>query len=71
MLQVKAARRDRSNIDVKDSTWNQSFFNSLSSQIKSNYIPSEINLMMLIKQILIHISPFAAAIAVKKYWKSQ
>ena len=67
MLQVKAARRDRSNIDVKDSTWNQSFFNSLSSQIKSNYIPSEINLMMLIKQILIHISPFAAAIAVKKY----
>ena len=67
MLQVKAARRDRSNIDVKDSTWNQSFFNSLSSQIKSNYIPSEINLMMLLKQILIHISPFAAAIAVKKY----
>ena len=67
MLQVKAARRDRSNIDVKDSTWNQSFFNSLSSQIKFNYIPSEINLMMLIKQILIHISPFAAAIAVKKY----
>ena len=67
MLQVKAARRDRSNIDVKDSTWNQSFFNSLFSQIKSNYIPSEINLMMLIKQILIHISPFAAAIAVKKY----
>ena len=67
MLQVKAARRDRSNIDVKDSTWNQSFFKSLSSQIKSNYIPSEINLMMLIKQILIHISPFAAAIAVKKY----
>ena len=67
MLQVKAARRDRSNIDVKDSTWNQSFFNSLSSQIKSNYIPSEINLMMLIKQILSHISPFAAAIAVKKY----
>ena len=67
MLQVKAAQRGRSNIDVKDSTWNQSFFNSLSSQIKSNYIPSEINLMMLIKQILIHISPFAAAIAVKKY----
>ena len=41
MLKVKAARKGRPKTDVKDSTWTQSFFNSLSSQIKSDDIPSE------------------------------
>ena len=36
MLKVKAARKGRSKNDVKDSTWTQSIFNVLSSQIKSD-----------------------------------
>ena len=74
MLKLKAAWKDRPKNDVKDSTWTRNFFNSLSSQIKSDDIPSEVKLlsiMMLIAQILIHISPFVAAIAVVKQWKSQ
>ena len=69
MLKLKAAWKDRPKNDVKDSIWTRNFFNSLSSQIKSDDIPSEVKLlsiMMLIAQILIHISPFVAAIAVVK-----
>ena len=44
MLKVKGARKGRPKNDVKDSTWTQSFFNSLSSQIKSDDIPSEVKL---------------------------
>ena len=40
MLKVKAARKCRS----KDSTWTQSSFNFHSSQVKSDDIPSEVNL---------------------------
>ena len=36
MLKVKAARKGRSKNDVKDSTWTQSIFNVLSSQVKSD-----------------------------------
>ena len=41
MLKVKAAQKGRPKNDVKDSTWIQSFFNFLSSQIKFDDIPSE------------------------------
>ena len=42
MLKVKAAQKGRPKNDVKDSTWIQSFFNFLSSQIKSDDIPPEV-----------------------------
>ena len=38
MLRVKAAQKGRPKNDVKHSTWIQSFFNFLSSQIKSDDI---------------------------------
>ena len=41
MLKVKATRKDRPKNDVKHSTWIQSFFDFLSSLIKSDYIPLE------------------------------
>ena len=44
MLQVKAAQKDRPKNDVKHSTWVQSFFNFLSSQIKSDDTPLEVKL---------------------------
>ena len=44
MLKVKAAQKGRPKNDVKDSTWIQSFFNFLSSQIKSDDIPPEVKL---------------------------
>ena len=44
MLKVKAAWKGSPKNDVKDSTWTQSFFNSLSSQIKSDGIPSVVKL---------------------------
>ena len=40
-FKVKATRKGRSKNDVKDSTWIQSFFNFLSSQIKFDDIPPE------------------------------
>ena len=43
-FKVKAPRKGRSKNDVKDSTWIQSFFNFLSSQIKSDDIPPEVKL---------------------------
>ena len=43
-FKVKAPRKGRSKNDVKDSTWIQSFFNFLSSQIKSDDIPHEVKL---------------------------
>ena len=42
MLKVKAAQKGRPKNDVKHSTWIQSFFNFLSSQIKSDDIPPEV-----------------------------
>ena len=44
MLKVKASQEGRPKNDVKDSTWIQSFFNFLSSQIKSDDIPPEVKL---------------------------
>ena len=44
MLKVKAAQKGRPKNDVKHSTWIQSFFNFLSSQIKSDDIPPEVKL---------------------------
>ena len=44
MLKVKAAWKGSPKNDVKDSTWTQSFFNSLSSQIKSDGTPSVVKL---------------------------
>ena len=44
MLKVKAGQKGRPKDDVKDSTWIQSFFNFLSSQIKSDDIPTEMKL---------------------------
>ena len=44
MLKVKAAQKGRPKSDVKDSTWIQSSFNFLSSQIKSDDIPPEVKL---------------------------
>ena len=38
MLKVKAARKGRPKENVKDSTWIQSFFTFLSSQIKPDDI---------------------------------
>ena len=44
MLKVKAAQKGRPKNDVKHSTWIQSFFNFLSSQIKSDDIPLQVKL---------------------------
>ena len=44
MFKVKAAWKGRPKNNVKNSTWTQSFFNSLSSQIKSDGIPSAVKL---------------------------
>ena len=44
MLKVKAAQKGRPKNDVKHSTWIQSFFNFLSSQIKSDDILPEVKL---------------------------
>ena len=44
MLKVKAAQKGRPKNDVKHSTWIQSFFNFLSSQIKSDDIPPKVKL---------------------------
>ena len=44
MLKVKAAQKGRPKNDVKHSTWIQSFFNFLSSQIKSDDILPEVEL---------------------------
>ena len=44
MLKVKAAQKGRPKNDVKRSTWIQSSFNFLSSQIKSDDIPPEVKL---------------------------
>ena len=44
MLKVKAAQKGRPKNDVKHSAWIQSFFNFLSSQIKSDDIPPEVKL---------------------------
>ena len=41
---LKAAHKDRLNNDVKHSAWTQSFFNFLSSQIKSDDILLEVKL---------------------------
>ena len=43
MLKVKAAWKGRPKNDIKDSTWTQFFFNSLSSLIKSDGIQSVVN----------------------------
>ena len=42
MLKVKTVWKDKPKNDVKDSTWIQSFFDFLSSQIKSDDIPPEV-----------------------------
>ena len=42
MLKVKAAQKGRPKNDAKDSTWIQSFFNFLSSQIKFDDILPEV-----------------------------
>ena len=44
MFKVKAAWKGRPKNDVKNSTWTQSFFNFLSSQIKSDGTPSVVKL---------------------------
>ena len=44
MLKVKAAQKDIPKNDVKHSICSQSFFNFLSSQIKSDDIPPEVKL---------------------------
>ena len=44
MLKIKAAQNGRPKNDVKHSTWIQSFFNFLSSKIKSDDIPPEVKL---------------------------
>ena len=44
MLKVKAAQKGRPKNDVKHSAWIQSFFNFLSSQIKSDDILPEVKL---------------------------
>ena len=44
MLKTKAAQKSRPKNDVKHSAWIQSFFNFLSSQIKSDDIPNEVKL---------------------------
>ena len=42
MLKTKAAQKSRPKNDVKHSAWIQSFFNFLSSQIKSDDILPEV-----------------------------
>ena len=44
MLKVKAAQKNRPKNDVKHSTWVESFFNFLSSQVKSDVNPPEVKL---------------------------
>ena len=44
MLKVKATQKGRPKNDVKDLTWIQSFFNFLSSQVKSDDIVPEVEL---------------------------
>ena len=44
MLKVKADQKDRPNNNDKHSIWIQSFFNFLSSQIKSDDIPPKMKL---------------------------
>ena len=44
MFKVKAAWKGRPKNDVRNSTWTQSFFNSLSSQIKSDGTPAVVKL---------------------------
>ena len=44
MFKVKAAQKGKPKNDVKHSTWIQSFFNFLSSQIKPDDIPPEVKL---------------------------
>ena len=44
MLNAKAAQKRRPKNDVKHSAWIQSFFNFLSSQIKSDDILSEVKM---------------------------
>ena len=44
MLKVQAGQKGRPKNDVKDSTRIQSFFNFLSSEIKSDDIPPEVKL---------------------------
>ena len=44
MFKVKAAWKGRPKNNVKNSTWTQSFFNSLSSQIKSDGTPAVVKL---------------------------
>ena len=44
MFKVKAGQKSRPKNDVKDSTWIQSFFSFLSSQIKYDDIPPEVKL---------------------------
>ena len=44
MFKVKAAQKGRPKNDVKHSAWIQSFFNVLSSQIKSDDIPPKVKL---------------------------
>ena len=44
MLKVKASQKGRPKNDVKNSIWIQSFFNFLSSQIKSDDIPPGVKL---------------------------
>ena len=44
MLKVKGAQKGRPKNDVKRSAWIQSFLNFLSSQIKSDDIPTEVKL---------------------------
>ena len=44
MLKVKASQKGRPKNDVKHSIWIQSFFNFLSSQIKSDDIPPGVKL---------------------------
>ena len=44
MLKVKTAQKGRPKNDAKHSIWIQSFFNSLSSPIKSDDIPPELKL---------------------------
>ena len=44
MLKVKGAQKGRPKNDVKCSAWIQRFLNFLSSQIKSDDIPTEVKL---------------------------
>ena len=67
MLKVKAAWKGRPKNDIKDSTWTQSFFNSLSSQIKSESIPSVVKLDDVNNTDINPYITLCSAIAVEKY----